>query len=243
VAQSRDFADYIRLHVRPPRDPVVIHPPVFGKPPFPRYDNFDHGLITIVNPCALKGISIFVAMARALPQVQFAAVPTWGTTDAELTAMAELPNIEILAASEQIDEIFARTRVLLVPSLWREVFPLIPIEAMARGIPVIASDSGGLRESLLGVDHVLPVCPIVRYSMRGAVPQVDEVPPQDIGPWVDTLSRLLADRTAYERLADHARDAALEFIGNVSVEQYEKLLLALSAESESPQDAAVRTAG
>ena len=37
-----------------------------------------------------------------------------------------------------------------MPSLWFEGFGLIAMEAMLRGLPVIASDSGGLEEAKAG---------------------------------------------------------------------------------------------
>jgi glycosyltransferase involved in cell wall biosynthesis len=37
---------------------------------------------------------------------------------------------------------------VVVPSLWEEPLGLVPIEAILRGLPVIASDSGGLRETV-----------------------------------------------------------------------------------------------
>ena len=37
---------------------------------------------------------------------------------------------------------------MLVPSLWRESLGRVPMEAMANGIPVLASDRGALPETL-----------------------------------------------------------------------------------------------
>lgn len=44
------------------------------------------------------------------------------------------------------DELFDQTDVLVVPSLWNEPFGMVCLEAMARGIPIVASDRGGLKE-------------------------------------------------------------------------------------------------
>jgi glycosyltransferase involved in cell wall biosynthesis len=37
---------------------------------------------------------------------------------------------------------------VVVPSVWEEPFGLVPIESITRGVPVIASESGGMRESV-----------------------------------------------------------------------------------------------
>lgn len=55
---------------------VVIPFPIYGSEPFPEYGCFDKGFVTMINSCAYKGISIFLALARKMPAVQFAAVPT-----------------------------------------------------------------------------------------------------------------------------------------------------------------------
>ena len=49
------------------------------------------------------------------------------------------------------------TRVCLMPSLVAETQGLVAVEAMANGIPVIASDRGALPETLGGAGIVLPL--------------------------------------------------------------------------------------
>ena len=61
--------------------------------------------------------------------------------------MSRLANVTVLETVPGIDEVLSRARLLLMPSLWLEGFGLIAMEAMLRGLPVIASDSGGLVEA------------------------------------------------------------------------------------------------
>lgn len=49
---------------------------------------------------------------------------------------------------EHLIDAYDRADVVLIPSLWEEPSPLVALEAMARGAPVIASDVGGMRALL-----------------------------------------------------------------------------------------------
>jgi glycosyltransferase involved in cell wall biosynthesis len=225
VAPSRWFADYIAKHCRSPT-PTVI-PPLFEKGPFPQHATFDSGHVTMINPCDVKGISIFLALAREFPEVRFAAVPLWGTTENDRHALLELPNVRLLPQTERIDDFLSLTKVMLIPSLWHEVFGLTAVETMLRGIPVMASDSGGLPEAMLGVDHVIPVRVIERYGLRAGVPVAFDVPAQDLRAWRSILERLLRDRSAYSELSARARDIATRWVANQPIDQYLRLLRSL----------------
>jgi surfactin synthase thioesterase subunit/glycosyltransferase involved in cell wall biosynthesis len=193
---------------------------------YPNLGAFENPFVTLVNPCAVKGISIFLELARRMPAVHFAAVPTWGTNAADLAALRERANVKILEPVDNIDELLRQTRVLLVPSVWAEARSRIVVEAMARGVPVVASDIGGIPEAKLGVPYLIPVNPIVRY--KAAVDEnmapVAQVPEQDVGPWQTALERLLTDREHYERLSEQSRAAALEYARNLSVRPFKQFL-------------------
>ncbi len=146
------------------REAAVIHPPIYGTPPYARFGSFDQGWILMINPCAVKGLEIFLGMADAFPQLPFAALKGWGTTTADLEALSRRPNVKILETVGHIEEALSRTRALVMPSLWYEGFGLIAMEAMLRGLPVMASDSGGLAEAKAGTGFVVPVRPIERYE-------------------------------------------------------------------------------
>jgi len=234
VGVSQYVAGYIRRHsgIEAVHVPISLLEPADaglpdGQPPF--LGRFDNQFVTMVNPCAVKGISIFLALADAFPELAFAAVPTWGTNSSDRVELERRSNIAVLRPADDIDRLLERTRVLLVPSLWAEARSRIVVEAMLRGVPVIASDIGGIPEAKLGVPYLLRVNPIVRYR-----PQLDEqmvpeaeVPPQDIAPWCGALRRLVTQPRHYDQIAERSRHAALDYAADLSIKPFEELLLGL----------------
>ena len=88
--------------------------------------------------------------------------------DQTVTFCGQVDNQRIGAIYEQID-------VLVVPSVWPENSPVTITEAMASGIPVIASDIGGISE-------------LVDHGVTGLL-----APPRDPRALADLIERLLKD--------------------------------------------------
>jgi glycosyltransferase involved in cell wall biosynthesis len=229
VAIGRSTAEYIEeatgVH------PAVIHPPIYGEPPFARLGCFDRGSVLMINPCQVKGIGIFIELARRFPEYKFQALVGWGTTSDDRKTLALLKNVQLIESVDNIEDALREARVLVMPSLWYEGFGLIAMEAMLRAIPVISSDSGGLVEARRGTGFVIPVRRIQRY-----LPEFDEthmprpvIAEQDIEPWAEALGSLLRNKALYDAESENCRTAALKFVAGLDASDLEKLLLSLGA--------------
>jgi glycosyltransferase involved in cell wall biosynthesis len=225
IVISQSVADYVDEHLG--RKVEVIHPPMYDSATLCQNPN---GAVTMINPCAVKGLPIFLALADRLPNIEFHALRGWGTTADDEAQIRRRPNIELIETVADIEEELRRTKVLLMPSLWFEGFGLIVMEAMLRGIPVIASDAGGLVEAKLGTRFIIPVRPIQQFE-----PEFDDrhmpvpiVPEQNIDAWVAALESVTPGDAA------HAREAAVRFVNGLDPAAFERMLLGLQRVEAKP---------
>ena len=79
------------------------------------------------------------------------------------------------------------SRVVLMPSLWRESLGRVPIEAMANGIPVLASYREALPETPGDAGFVFTI-PDRCTPASSVVPTA-----QEVAPWVAVIERLWDD--------------------------------------------------
>jgi Flp pilus assembly protein TadD len=115
---------------------MVVHPPVLRAD----YETPGDGdRITFIGAGAGKGVPQAIAVARAMPESPFLFV-----TDDDLEALPE--NVEVIRRTRHIRQVYARTRLLLVPSS-HESYGRVVVEAAMSGIPSVVSDLPGLREA------------------------------------------------------------------------------------------------
>lgn len=118
-----------------------------------------------------KGVEVLIDAFNALP-VENAVLVMAGRAEPEyveaLKRRCTRPNqLEVIARTARPQDIHAAADVTCVPSIWPEPFPLVVLEAMASGTPVICSDVGIL-PSVLGEDFADLV------ASRGSVESLTE---------------------------------------------------------------------
>lgn len=122
---------------------VVVRPPVDPD----EYRTTPGDCITLINLTIDKGAEVFYAMAERFPRRKFlAVVGGYG----EQIIRTDLPNVELVehcASTEVREKVYARTKILLVPSRY-ESYGRVAAEATCSGIPVIAAPTDGLIECL-----------------------------------------------------------------------------------------------
>ncbi len=105
-----------------------------------------------VNPIERKGINITLELAERMESEEFIIAGTYDDEDVRERAES-LDNVTSLGYVEDMREAYKMSKIVLMPSKWGEPFGRIPLEAGISGLPTIASDRGGLPESV-GVDDL-----------------------------------------------------------------------------------------
>lgn len=135
-----------RIHKFYRRDSVVINPPVVIPNESPPTKKREYYLY--VNRLALAKHPELAVQAANQLKLPLKVVGT-GAMDNYLREIAG-PTVEFLGAvrDEQLHQLYARAKALLYP-VEDEDFGIVPIEAMAHGVPVIAHRSGGPMETII----------------------------------------------------------------------------------------------
>ena len=231
ITVSRYAQRYLKQHGG--LDATRLSFPVYSDGPFPRLGRFGQGAIGLLNAHPTKGVDVFIALARVFPAQSFVIVDWCGNRETQ----AELQTLMNVRRHEPVDEIhriLEQIQILLMPSLLPETFGLAAIEAMLHGIPVLASDIGGLTEAKQGVEYLLPVNPATEVHDGEFI-----CPRQDCEPWQAALTRLLDDPAHYRDCADASRDAAARFVSAIDIRDFEDLFERIRPEPKTPQPVAV----
>ena len=148
------------------------------------------GFVTFINPIPVKGSALFSRIALEMgsrrPDIPFLVFEGRGGTD----GLARLPihlsgltTVRGLHSTPRPSEFYALSRMVLMPSLWEETFGRVAAEALANGIPVLASRRGALPETL-GDAGFLSTSRTIHEAMTD-VPNSEEV-----AMWVEVIERL-----------------------------------------------------
>ena len=169
--------------------------------------------VTFVNPTLPKGAMMFARLAGMLgeqrPDIPVLVVQS-AASAGRLNAIPGLdftkyPHIMAAPPTPRPADFFALTRILLVPSTFREPFGRVAAEALINGIPPLVSDRGALPETVRGAGRVLPM-PARMNETTQELPTVGEAQ-----PWFDAVCELWDDARAYGAASALARKTALQW--------------------------------
>lgn len=212
VANSQFTADRYRQAFGV--EPVVIPPLIDAQKKYKTETTREN--VTFINPHPIKGLEIALEVARQCPDIPFSFVEAWPMWPEERRDMEEklaaVPNITLIPRVEDMREVYSKCKILLAPSVCEEAYGRVVTEAQFSGIPVVASNRGGLPEAV---------------GQGGVV--LD--PEGDISNWVIAVRRLWHDDAYYKALSAaalaHADRPALKW--DTQSGMWEKIIAAAAS--------------
>lgn len=160
------------------------------------------GYITGSCGFAYKGADIFYRLAKIFKDEKFLLI---GTVDYRYVERFRQLNNVIIADYSAPKKFLAMSKIVLVPSQCPEGFGRIAVEAMASGIPVLASFTGGLKE-------------IVKRSSLGVYYF------RSVAAWRKKLATLLLSEKQYALNSREGRTLSKKFLEGTATEELHKLI-------------------
>ena len=154
-----------------------------------------------VKPQDIKGLPIFLEVAKRMQDRRFLVA---GASRRRARELGRLENVECMGWTDDMRQVYGRTRVLFVPSIWQEPFGRVFVEAGASGIPSVASARGGIPEAA-GDGGIL----------------IHDI--FDISRWEWALRRL-DDPMVYARLSANARRHAKQLAADSGVQRFAEIV-------------------
>lgn len=167
------------------------------------------GYCLMVNPEPQKGgrlaLDIMWRVSRVAPDIRFTVVESRFTVDELLAVSGDRkgppPNLVRVPQQPDLSDAWAGARTLLHLSLGPESGPRVVMEALSAGVPVLATDIGGVAEMLNGGGFLRAV-----PAETGA----DHLRPANLSTvteWADELVRLHVDDAWHAACSAKARQA------------------------------------
>jgi len=154
----------------------------------------------------LDVVRIFEGVRRTLPAtlVFVGDGPDRDTAQQEVDRLGLRKDVRFLGKVDNVADVLRGADLFLLPSQ-SESFGLAALEAMACGVPVIASRAGGIPE-------------VVEDGATGFLLEIG-----DVAAMTERAVTLLRDKALHERLRTAAAARALDFASDVVVPRYEQL--------------------
>ncbi|MEA2398408.1 MAG: hypothetical protein QOK25_1964 [Thermoleophilaceae bacterium] len=203
VAPSRAMADVFERACG--RRPLVAAPVAAAPAPArARIDGHVAAMSSVWTPD--KGALMLAPIAALVPdRGVLIQVPPAGIRADVAAELDRLPNVTLRPPPGEISDVLDGAAALIVPSQLDEPFGRVAFEGLAAGVPTLASDAGGLRET---------------------VPAGQRVTPRDgPGAWATAIRRL-EDPRAWQRARDAGVAAAGRVLSERPLERIEDALLA-----------------
>lgn len=179
--------------------------------------------VTFVNPQPSKGVFVFARIASELARnrsdIPFLVVEGRGTVDWLGRTGVDwegVTTVHRMANTSDPRNFYEVSRLVLMPSLWRESLGRVPAESLINGIPVLASRRGALPETVgdAGILFTIPA----HYTPASRIPPTA----REVTPWVVAIQRLWDDPDFYQRRCRQCEVVAAGWHPNVLLPRFEE---------------------
>lgn len=139
-----------------PQDRIIIKPNFVAAPDPPTYRDASVQAVFVGRLAPEKGVATLIEAWRALPDIPLTIAGEG--PDEDVLRVRAPANVEFVGqlAAHEVTALLKKASVLIIPSIWYEGMPMVFLEALSQGVPVVASEIGSLRELVQpGVNGVL----------------------------------------------------------------------------------------